>query len=97
MNKKTNQESVNIMNVVAYPSEERSIRFIDSSYHELFTLPDGGNITITTASGEKLVKSCRYIDDYHAVIGKAVYHICQFAKMLERIGATCAPEIAGMT
>lgn len=96
MNNKTNQEATDIMNVIAYPSEERVIRFIDSSYHELFTLPNGGSIAITTADGEKMVKHCRYIDDYHTSIGGEVYHICQFAERLERIGATCAPEVSGI-
>ena len=90
----TNQEPAEIKGVIAYPNEDRTIRFIDSGYHDLFTLPDGGNIVITTRSGEKMVKPCRYIDDYHTAIGSDVYHICQFAELLEKIGAKCALELS---
>ena len=92
-----NQEPRNIMGVIAFPSEDRTIRFVDSGYKELFTIPDGGNIIITTAIGEKMVKPCRYIDNYHTSIGGDVYHICEFAELLERIGASCAPEIPEKT
>ena len=35
---------------------------------------------------------CCYIDDYHTQVGNNVYHICQFAELLERGGGTCRPE-----
>ena len=35
---------------------------------------------------------CEYIDDYHAYIGTEVYHMCQFAEILERGGGKCRPE-----
>ena len=35
---------------------------------------------------------CEYIDDYHAYIGGEVYHMCQFAEVLERGGGVCRPE-----
>lgn len=91
------QEPVEIMGVIAYPDEDRTIHFIDSGYSELFTIPDGGNIVITTATGEKMVQPCRYIDYYHTSIGGDVYHICQFAEWIERIGAKCAPEVPEIT
>ena len=36
--------------------------------------------------------STRYIDDYHAQVSGEVYHICQFAEMLERGKGVCRPE-----
>lgn len=88
------QEPVNIMGVMAFPNENgvRDIRFIDSDYHTLFTVPDGGNIIVTPFDGREELLACRYIDDAHAKIGGNVYHICQFAELQERAGSLYAPE-----
>ena len=66
-------------------------RFIDSSYNELFTVPDGEHVQITCSDGEILFRQCRYIDDYHTHIGLNDYHICQFAEIMERNGSKYAP------
>ena len=66
-------------------------RFIDSSYNELFTVPDNGYVQITCSDGEVLFRKCRYIDDYHTRIGLNDYHICQFAEVMERNGSKYAP------
>ena len=50
---------------------------------------------ITNALGEKTERSCRYIDEYHVEIGKGwdnLYHICQFAEIMEKNGATYEPK-----
>lgn len=73
---------------------QKGIAFIDSSYHELFHIADGEKIVITDALGEKSERVCRYIDEYHTEIGSNLYHICQFAEIMERSGATYRP--AGM-
>lgn len=67
------------------------ICFIDSSYNELFRIFDGGQICITEIDGTKIYRSCRYIDDYHTEIGDTVYHICEFAELMERNGSTYKP------
>ncbi len=72
-------------------SAEKGIRFIDSSYNELFRIADGEKITITDAMGEKAERTCRYIDEYHTEIGSHLFHICQFAELMERNGSTYAP------
>ena len=90
----SDQEPVNIMGVVAFPNpdkDKRRIRFIDSSYHELFSVSDGGNIVLTRADGSRTTLACTYIDDYHAQIGNRVFHICEFAEMMERGGGVCKP------
>lgn len=89
------QEPVNIMGVIAFPNENgnRDIRFIDSEYNTLFSVPDGSNIVLTTFEGKNLILPCRYIDDYHAQIGYSVYHICQFAEMQEINGSVYVPEL----
>ena len=73
---------------------EKGIRFIDPHYKELFRIPDGDQIRITYADGEKRDSVCRYIDDYHVETGSVrsnLLHICQFAEMMERNGSTVIP------
>ncbi|MHB8963139.1 MAG: hypothetical protein ACYC5K_08295 [Saccharofermentanales bacterium] len=71
---------------------DKKVRFIDSQYNELFTVPDGSNIVISYEDGEKFIRPCKYIDDYHTQIGHNIYHICEFAERMERVKATYAPE-----
>lgn len=70
---------------------EKGIRFIDPNYKELFRIPDGGKITVTTAWGEKHNHTCRYIDEYHTEIGNDLFHICEFAERMEKNGASYEP------
>lgn len=73
---------------------ERGIRFIDSSYRELFRLQDGGKIRITWPDGEKEEKRCRYIDSTHLEVGSGplnIYHICEFAERMEGGNARIEP------
>lgn len=85
---------VNIAGVVAFPNDEGGarIRFIDSSYNTLFFVPDGGSIVFTPFDGDRELLPCRYLDDYHAIIGGRTFHICEFAESAERRGAVYAPE-----
>ena len=68
--------------------ESKDIRFIDRQYNELFRIPDGGKIEITFESGEKSIKECKYIDDYHTKVGNYLFHICEFAEIMERNNST---------
>jgi hypothetical protein len=70
---------------------ERGIRFIDPHYKELFRIPDGDQVRITTSDGEKMDRTCRYIDDYHVEVGRNLYHICEFAERMEQAGNTVVP------
>ena len=75
-------------------NEPKTIRFIDSNYHELFRIPDGASIRICYPDDDpRRMKNfvCRYIDDYHVKVGSSVYHIAEFAERMERIKATYAP------
>ena len=67
------------------------IRFINSSYDEQFRLPNGGKIEVEYPD-RTFSARCEYIDDYHTYVGSEVYHICQFAEVLERGGGVCRPE-----
>ena len=73
-------------------SAMKRIRFIDSQYTTLFYVPDGGNVILICSDGEKLKRPCKYLDDYHVQIGNSIYHICEFAEKMERIGTTYVPE-----
>ena len=72
-------------------NDQKEIRFIDSMYNEQFRIPDGGTIRVAYPDRSFTAK-CRYIDDYHTWIGPNVFHICEFAELLERNGGTCKPE-----
>lgn len=69
----------------------KEIRFINSSYDDLFRIPDGGTIQIEFPK-ETVIKPCKYVDDYHTKIGSEIFHICQFAEMMEHVGAKYLKE-----
>ncbi len=68
-----------------YNPDGKDIRFIDSRYNSLFHIPDGGHIQVDYGN-ETVVKPCTFIDEYHTQIGINVFHICQFAEVMERNG-----------
>lgn len=70
---------------------EKGIRFINSRYSELFRIADGEKIEVTNSVGEKSEYVCRYIDEYHTEVGNNLYHICQFAEIMERNGSEYTP------
>ncbi|MDR0294498.1 MAG: hypothetical protein LBH95_10160 [Oscillospiraceae bacterium] len=74
-----------------YNPNGADIRFIRSDYTELFRIPDGGYITITHDDGEQLVRKCGYHGECHVDVGNNLYHICQFAELMEKRGSTAAP------
>ncbi len=71
---------------------KQGIRFIDSHYKELFRIADGDKIVITDALGDKKERTCRFIDEYHTEIGSELYHICQFAELMNRNGSAYEPK-----
>lgn len=70
---------------------EKGIRFINSRYDELFRIEDGEKIKIKYSDGEEQEHVCRYIDEYHTEVGNHLYHICQFAEIMERNGSEYTP------
>lgn len=72
--------------------ETKDIRFIDSKYNELFRIKDGESITVTFSDGSMSDRQCTYIDDYHTKIGYNVFHICEFAELIERGGSVYRPK-----
>ena len=72
----------------------RGIRFIDPNYKELFRIPDGGQIIVTSAGGTRMTKTCRYIDETHVEVSGELFHICEYAERLQNAGAVCEPKQA---
>ena len=73
---------------------EKGIRFITPHYEEKFRIADGDMVRIKCWDGRELDHVCRYIDDCHVEIGKGwdnLFHICQFAEMMERNGNSVIP------
>lgn len=70
---------------------KKQIRFIDGRYNEKFRISDGGVIRITFSTGERVDRTCTYIDDYHVKIGNNVFHICEFAERMEQNGNKVEP------
>lgn len=72
-------------------NEPKEIRFIDPHYNDLFKITDGGQILISYANGTNKAFICKYLDDYHVLVGWRAYHICEFAECMKAIGATVEP------
>ncbi len=73
---------------------EKGIRFITPHYEEKFRIADGDMVRIRCPDGRELDRVCRYIDEYHVEVGKGwdnLYHICQFAEIMERNGNSVIP------
>ena len=71
------------------------VRLINSHYDDIYRIPDGGVVQIDRSDGASCTARMERVDDYHIDFGGLgdVYHICQFAEMIERSGATAYPEI----
>lgn len=71
--------------------QDQQIRFIDSRYNDLFQVPNGGYIQ-TEFQGNTVLAQCIFVSPYHTQVGGAIYHICEYAERMERLGATYQPE-----
>ena len=74
----------------------RGIRFINPHYKELFRIPDGDHIRITYPDGSHKDRTCRYIDDSHVEVDNNLYHICEFAEIMDSNGNTVVPLRASL-
>ena len=71
--------------------QPKKIRFIYPDYQEKFRIPDGDQILVAYPTGERKAFVCKYIDDYHLLVGHNAYHICEYAERLQRLGAHVYP------
>lgn len=69
----------------------RGIRFITPNYDEIFRIPDGDRIRVQNKDGTHQDITCRYVDQYHLEVGRNLYHICEYAELLEQSGSTVIP------
>ena len=71
------------------------VRLINSHYDDIYRIPDGSVIQIDFLDGSSFTTRVKRLDDYHFDLGGLgdVYHICQFAEIMERNGTTAYPEI----
>ena len=70
---------------------EKGIRFITPNYKEKFRIADGDKVRIRRFDGSSIDRVSRYIDECHVEIGNELYHICQFAEIMERNGHSVIP------
>ena len=71
------------------------VRLINSHYDDLYRIPDGGVIQVDYPDGRSFTARLEHLDDYHFDMGGLgnVFHICQFAEVMERNHADFYPEI----
>ena len=71
------------------------VRLINSHYDDLYRIPDGGVIQVDYPDGRSFTARVEHLDDYHFDMGGLgnVFHICQFAEVMERNHADFYPEI----
>ena len=71
----------------------KDIRLINSHYDDLYRIPDGGVVQVDYPDGRSFTARLEHLDDYHFDMGGLgnVFHICQFAEMIERNGSTVIP------
>ena len=73
----------------------KDIRLINSHYDDLYRIPDGGVVQVDYPDGRSFTARVKHLDDYHFDMGGLgnVFHICQFAEVMERNHANFYPEI----
>ena len=100
------QESVQILESIPNTGIDRrriwkpetfqpDIRLINSHYDDIYRIPDGGVIQIDFSDNSSFTARVKRLDDYHFDMGGLgnVFHICQFAEVMERNHADFYPEI----
>ncbi len=86
-----NQYGVVTVRDAATLHEPKEIRFITPEYKDLFKIPDGGQILLCYQDGTVVARTCRYLDDYHLLVGMAVWHICEFAERMKATKISVVP------
>ena len=71
--------------------DEKMIRFIDTSYNDLFRVPDGGYVQFDYPTGEIRIRQCHYEDATHLKAGNHLYHFHELATALVRAGGVPTP------
>ncbi len=71
------------------------VRLIDCNYKDLYRVPNSGVIQMDYPDGSSYTARVKHLDEYHFDLGGLynTFHICQFAEVMERNGASYYPEI----
>ena len=71
------------------------VRLINSHYDDLYRVLNHGVIQVDSSDGSSYTARVEHLDDYHFDMGGLgnVFHICQFAEVMERNHADFYPEI----
>jgi hypothetical protein len=82
---------------IAEPDEmEGHVEIQDMHYMRLLLVPEGEEIEVVNPSGEvAFTGKVRAIDSTHFYVGSIIYHVHQFAMMLNETGATVRIKEAG--
>ncbi len=77
----------------------KDIRLINSHYDDLYRIPDGSVIQVDYPDGRSFTARLEHLDDYHFDMGGLgnVFHICQFAEVMERTMPTSTPRFRHRT
>ena len=86
-----NQHGVITVQDKATLNEPKFIRFITPDYKETFCIPDGEQVLLCYSDGIKEAFVCKYLDDYHFMLGWRSYHICEFAEKMQAMGTRVEP------
>lgn len=72
--------------------EKKEVRFINCNDEQMFLVEDGGYVALKYPdSNYVLTRKCEYIDECHVKIGIYIYHILEFARIMQRQQAICLP------
>ena len=73
--------------------DKKYIRFPDpNTYQDMFLLEDGKKLLFHDSYDHTdRAVTCKYIDPYHFYFGSTVFHIHQFAELMQRNGHTYDP------
>ena len=71
---------------------KKQIIFTDTNRHELFRLPDGGNLVMRMFGGGEIVRPVVYVDENHFAMGSDVHDMRECAQTMENTGWTYRPE-----
>lgn len=71
--------------------EKKMIKFVTTDFWPFFSISSGDDIMLIFCDGSKQIKTCTYIDEYHARIGEDVFSLGEFALQTEHDGITYVP------
>lgn len=86
-----NQQGVLTVRDKATMHDPKFIRFITPRYEDVFSIPDGEQVLLCYTDGTKEAFVCKYLDEYHFMLGWRAYHICEFAERMQSNGTTVLP------